>query len=1018
MNRQRQSTLLPATQADGSRMRRRAPAVAVLAACGLVAIASPAAAAVTASVVANELRVTGDGADDNIRLRLLAGDATQVEVLEDAAVVGTFARATFATILVTGLGGLDAVTIDDVNGVFTDTEITTIDGGDGNDTIAGGGGPETLLGGGGNDVITGGAGFDSLQGGDGDDTLTGGPGAGGFEPHLGGPGDDTMVWSPGDGNDLNEGGDGTDTLVFNGSAAAEIMLATANAPRVTFTRNLGNIVMDIGTTERLVVNALGGDDNVSAGTGLAALITVTMNGGDGNDTLAGGDGPDALNGGAGNDIITGGAGFDTLDGGDGADTLTGGPGGPGFEPHLGGPGDDTMVWNPGDGNDLNEGGDGTDTLVFNGSAAAETFAVTANAPRVTFTRNLGNIVMDIGTTERLTVNGLAGDDTFGVGAGLGTLIAPSLDGGPGADVFSMPASSPTNIVGGTEIDTLNLDALNQVVNVGPASIAVNGVVVVTHATLEAINVLNAQGGAPTVTITSPTTDAATTATSSFITLAGTAADTAGTLQQVTWSSDRGASGTAVGTTSWTAANVPLLAGVNVITATAQDDSGNRITDTITITVSQLTYVLAEGATGSFFDLDVLIANPTGTSAPVVATFLREDGTTVTQNLTVNASSRVTLHVDQIPGLEAQGGVSTVITSTDAIPLAVERTMFWDSQYFGSHGGTAVDGPRARWLFAEGSQGFFFSTFVLLANTGASPASVTLTFLREGTTPFSRVMTIAATSRLTFACGLVPELVDTSFSIVVDSSAPIIAERSMYFGTSRFWDGGHESAGVPEASNSWFLAEGATGPFFETFILVGNPNNAVANVTLTFLTNTGATVARSFAIPANGRLTVNIETQDPSLANVAVSTTVVSDVPVVAERAMYWPGPPTNWYEAHNSFGTTAVGTRWGLAEGRVGLGRAFQTYILLANTNTTAAQVRVTFLRSNGTTLVRNYTVNPTTRLNVHVNSVAPELVDESFGALIEVTNAVGISVERAMYSDALGATWAAGTNAVATRLP
>ena len=46
-------------------------------------------------------------------------------------------------------------------------------------------------------------------------------------------------------------------------------------------------------------------------------------------------------------------------------------------------------------------------------------------------------------------------------------------------------------------------------------------------------------------------------------------------------------------------------------------------------------------------------------------------------------------------------------------------MFWDESDYGSHGGTAVDGPRTRWLFAEGSQGFF-STFVLLANAGASP----------------------------------------------------------------------------------------------------------------------------------------------------------------------------------------------------------------------------------------------------------------------------------------------------------
>ena len=46
---------------------------------------------------------------------------------------------------------------------------------------------------------------------------------------------------------------------------------------------------------------------------------------------------------------------------------------------------------------------------------------------------------------------------------------------------------------------------------------------------------------------------------------------------------------------------------------------------------------------------------------------------------------------------------------------------------------------------------------------------------------------------------------------------------MYFGTTRLFEGGHESAGVTDAAHEWFLAEGATGPFFETFVLVGNPS---------------------------------------------------------------------------------------------------------------------------------------------------------------------------------------------------
>ncbi len=46
---------------------------------------------------------------------------------------------------------------------------------------------------------------------------------------------------------------------------------------------------------------------------------------------------------------------------------------------------------------------------------------------------------------------------------------------------------------------------------------------------------------------------------------------------------------------------------------------------------------------------------------------------------------------------------------------------------------------------------------------------------------------------------------------------------MYFGVDPLWKGGHESAGVTAPSTTWFLAEGATGPFFETFILLANPH---------------------------------------------------------------------------------------------------------------------------------------------------------------------------------------------------
>jgi hypothetical protein len=52
---------------------------------------------------------------------------------------------------------------------------------------------------------------------------------------------------------------------------------------------------------------------------------------------------------------------------------------------------------------------------------------------------------------------------------------------------------------------------------------------------------------------------------------------------VTWSNDRGGSGTATGTTNWTISNIPLQPGVNNITVTATDAQGLSSTDNIAVT---------------------------------------------------------------------------------------------------------------------------------------------------------------------------------------------------------------------------------------------------------------------------------------------------------------------------------------------------------------------------------------------------------------------------------------------------
>src|SRR5213593_3111302 len=87
---------------------------------------------------------------------------------------------------------------------------------------------------------------------------------------------------------------------------------------------------------------------------------------------------------------------------------------------------------------------------------------------------------------------------------------------------------------------------------------------------------------PKVTITAPTSSPTFTTNTSPLTIGGSASDNVG-VTQVTWSNSRGGSGTATGTTSWSAGGITLQSGTNVLSVTARDAAGNTRTDTLTVT---------------------------------------------------------------------------------------------------------------------------------------------------------------------------------------------------------------------------------------------------------------------------------------------------------------------------------------------------------------------------------------------------------------------------------------------------
>lgn len=318
-----------------------------------------------------------------------------------------------------------------------------------------------------------------------------------------------------------------------------------------------------------------------------------------------------------------------------------------------------------------------------------------------------------------------------------------------------------------------------------------------------------------------------------------------------------------------------------------------------------------------------------------------EGPPITQPLTVEALSRRTMRVDDLDGLSA-ATFSTTVTSMNGTRLGVERAMSWDASGYGSHTERATAGPAAAVHFAEGAQGFF-NTYFLLQNPTTGPNTAHVTYLLEGGGAVTRDYPLPEGGRLTVDAGDVPELAARAFSTTVQFDQPGVAERAMYFGDQPFLAGGSTVAGSARPETTWYLAEGATGAFFSTYLLAMNPTTEPVEATFTYLGETGGVVATvSHTIPPQGRVTVDPADDAPELAANTFATVVTSEQGIVVERSMYW--PKSQWVESHSSAGEPSLDYRWTLAEGRVGGASAMQTFILLANPSEQPALVTLQFL--------------------------------------------------------------------------
>jgi Ca2+-binding RTX toxin-like protein len=313
--------------------------------------------------------VSGTAADDTIRVN---GSAGNVNVVGLPWKVGLTGVEPTDQLTVRGLLGNDTIR---ASALAAGTVALTLDGGDGDDTLVGSDNGDLLIGSRGNDTLFGGAGNDTFvwNPGDGNDIVEGQAGFDTLQFNGANIAEKMDLSANGtrlrftrdvanivmDVNGVEQvnvterGGADTTTIndltgtgvtnvsldlagtpgtgVGDGAVDTVIVQATNAADVVTISGGPGSVAVDglatrvvlsgAEATDSLVVNGLDGDDVLNGSALAAGGVTLTLDGGNGDDVLVGSDGNDVLLGEAGDDVLLGGPGQDVLDGGTGNNIL-------------------------------------------------------------------------------------------------------------------------------------------------------------------------------------------------------------------------------------------------------------------------------------------------------------------------------------------------------------------------------------------------------------------------------------------------------------------------------------------------------------------------------------------------------------------------------------------------------------------------------------------------------------------------------------------------------------------------
>jgi hypothetical protein len=401
-----------------------------------------------------------------------------------------------------------------------------------------------------------------------------------------------------------------------------------------------------------------------------------------------------------------------------------------------------------------------------------------------------------------------------------------------------------------------------------------------------------------------------------------------------------------------------------------------------------TRYFAEGYTGTGFDTLYVLFNYSNTDARVNIVFYLSDGSRQIE-ISIPPGATKIIDVSEYVGRGREVGAKV----TSDVPIAVHREMRFNYRLSGIDGSThsvGLDSPKTLFLLPEGYTGPGFEQWLTLANPSPATAQVLVTFMKpDGSQVFVRLEVPSGTRR---TLEVAPIVGPTEISTKVESTngVPVLVERPMYFSYNSLSgagpiSGGHIGAGIPVPETHFYLAEGYTGPGFEEWITIQNPNTSrAANVRLRYLLDTGSAVERSFVVGPHSRFTRFV---NGDVGGHSVAVELFSDIPIAVERPMYF--DYRGWRDGHNGQGLSRASKLWAAAG--IDTRLFIDTWITVGNPNPAPATVTLYFYDGSRYPFVRNVEVPANGRGSFKANDIAPQ--GKVMGLLLASTQPVALEI-------------------------